>query len=115
MEQAYSLTHARIFEQRFQRRVPIKADKGATRPVKRPRLVERLVIIWQLLPTAAIRLDFAADSKLIVNWMRGVWDMKYKVYRNEAEQLPSQGNCDCQQFFVAPCADCADFHRHIFR
>ena len=113
--QAYSLIHARVLEQRFQRRVAVKADGSDTRPAKRPRLVGRPVITWQLLPTAAIRLEFLGDSKLIVNWMRGVWDMKYKVYRNRVEQLSSQWDCACQQFFVAPPTDCADFHRHIFR
>ena len=70
---------------------------------------------WQLRSAAATRVEFLGESKLIINWLRGLCKVQYAFYQKRVAWLLKQLERLCSKFFLAPCSDAADFHRHIFR
>ena len=60
-------------------------------------------------------MEFLGDSKVVTNWMRGIWEAKFVPYRARVETLQTQWASFCNRCSIMPPRDHLDFHRHIFR
>ena len=72
---AYELIKAKPLQQRFVKRSDKKDSAMAIPCFKKPRTVERPIALWRF--GRGHRVEFVGDSMLVINWMRGLWDIKY--------------------------------------
>eukprot|EP00973_Karenia_brevis_P037423 5160788-Karenia_brevis.AAC.1 len=61
------------------------------------------------------RVEILGDSLLVVNWLRGLWDIKFRIYKHRVAHMVNQLERLCQQCLIAPATDSSDFHRHVYR
>lgn len=52
---------------------------------------------------------------LVTNWLRGLWQIKYRRYQDRVNALLQEWENVCQTIVVVPPTDHSDFHRHVFR
>ena len=81
---------------------------------KKPRLVIWQPALWT--PDAGHRrLEICGDSKVIINWVNGVWPAKFMPYTREIGKVQRRLHELVNVFDVRPKRDVCDFCRHIYR
>ena len=82
---------------------------------KKPRIVDRLRIQWQEAPSTGRRVELVGDSKVIVQWLRGCWCVKYRQYRSRVAFLHKQWDLLRSNSLLIPPIDHMDCIRHVYR
>ena len=114
IEGAYARVNFRVLEHRFGKQSNAKPKESTTqRPSKKPRHFRSVPVDWQC--GDARRIEFVGDSLLVINWLRGLWEIKYECYQRRVFKLSAQWGAACNRHCIAPPRDHHDFHRHVFR
>ena len=109
---AYASLKLQPLEQRYAKQAKTKAE-----PIpfeKKPRNVEWEPQSWTVDMTLC-RLEVCGDSKVIVNWLNGVWPTRFLPYFHRVSRMHRQLHQMVKEYAVRPLEDSADFCRHVFR
>ena len=109
---AYEHIKAKPLEQRFVKKSAKKDSVVAVLCFKKPRTVERPIVLWRA--GGGHRVEFVGDSLLVINWMRGLWEIKYQRYYSRVCEMLSWCEKLSRTSKATPPDDHLDFHRHIF-
>lgn len=115
IEGGYAQLNSRVMERRFRRQQAPASDGLMAPSCKKIRTVDRSRIEWQLQPLTAVRCELVGDSKLIINWLRGLWIVNFRRYDARVRLLQQRLEKLSQACLIAPPTDEADIFRHIFR
>jgi len=82
---------------------------------KKPRVVFREPVFWDWFADRVRRLEILGDSKLVVNWVRGIWACKFRPYKARMQEVIGTLENHVTASGLRPRCRDADFARHIFR
>ena len=82
--------------------------------IKEPRLVTWEPQQWSNFDGPR-RLEVLGDSNLIINWVSGVWTVKFRPYERCVARVHAYLHSLVAKHEVRPRTDTADFCRHIYR
>ena len=75
-ERAYNVPNLRPLESRYAKTKHAYLLEG--QPSKKPRQVCREPVQWSL-PDNYIRLEIPGDSKLVIDWLNGIWKCQREI------------------------------------
>ena len=91
---------------------PCRRCVAVVPPAKKPRLVSREPQSWA---DSGNRMEICGDSRVIVQWVNGVWPTRFLPYARCVQQVHRKMHGMWCQNSVRPRTDSADFFRHIYR
>ena len=118
VDAAYGLLNVRSLEQRFGKHiVGGRGVRGISSSTVFPKAARQ--VVWEpqdwSLHDGYHRLEVCGDSSLIVNWVNGIWPVRFMPYLRRVANVHRQLHELVSQGSVRPRQDSADFCRHVFR
>jgi len=118
VDAAYGLLSTRPLEQRFGKRsLGGVANRGGPPPAAFSKAARQ--VVWEpqnwSSHDGSRRLEVCGDSSLIVNWVNGIWPVRFLPYCRRVASVHLQLHKLVAQGAVRPRQDTADFCRHVFR
>jgi len=111
---SYSMLGMQRLEQRFGKHKLHDQDAQSQVVRKAPRLVDWEPQPWTL-DDGHHRLEVCGDSRVVINWLNGIWPVKFLPYLRRVQGLHRQLHEMVACGDVRPRQDSADFCRHVFR
>ena len=110
---AYALLSIKPLETRFVKVKTTDFEAGPAQFVKQARDVTWEPQAWTA--DAKGRLEICGDSSVVINWLNGLWRVKFLPYERCVAKAHQHLHVLSSVFETKPRSDTSDFCRHIFR